>query len=97
MRSRGILIQQAKHTELDTLIADAQIGLTFLDSAETTADVAARSRSIVKAGKAYFTIMNRLPNLTLDDQQAEPLRAQLRLLRRRLIRLGIFTDRGVGY
>jgi hypothetical protein len=94
MRSTENLVQHAKHWELDILIADAQIGLTFLDSAETTADVAARSRCIVEAGKAYFTIMNRLHNLTLDDQQAEPLSAQLRLLRKRLIRLGVLYERG---
>lgn len=94
MRSTENLVQHAKHWELDILIADAQIGLTFLDSAETTADVAARSRCIVEAGKAYFTIMNRLHTLTLDDQQAEPLSAQLRLLRKRLIRLGVLYERG---
>jgi hypothetical protein len=94
MRSTENLVQHAKRWELDMLIADAQIGLTFLDSAETTADVAARSRCIVEAGKAYFTIMNRLHNLTLDDQQAEPLGAQLRLLRKRLIRLGVLYERG---
>jgi hypothetical protein len=95
MRSTENLVQHAKRWELDILIADAQIGLTFLDSAESTADVAARSRCIVEAGKAYFTIMNRLHNLTLDDdQQAEPLSAQLRLLRKRLIRLGVLYERG---
>ena len=94
MRSTENLVQHAKRFELDILIADAQIGLTFLDSAETPADVAARSRCIVEAGKAYFTIMNRLHNLTLDNQQAEPLSAQLRLLRKRLIRLGVLYERG---
>ena len=94
MQSTENLVQHARGFELDILIADAQIGLTFLDSAETTADVAARSRCIVEAGKAYFTIMNRLHNLALDDQQAEPLSAQLRLLRKRLIRLGVLYERG---
>lgn len=57
---------------LDLLIADAQIALTLLESAELTSDDAVRTRHIEEAQKAYLIIMLRLPNLSVDEVKLKP-------------------------
>ena len=78
---------------LDLLIADAQIALTLLESAELTSDDAVRTCHIEEAQKAYLIIMLRLPNLSVDEVKLKPLCTHLRLLRDRLIRLAAISDR----
>jgi hypothetical protein len=72
------------------LRTDLDIGLTFMDMAETTHDVAKRQRNHANARRVYDTVVRLMQKLSLDDTQREELTERLARLKSRLQKVGQF-------
>jgi hypothetical protein len=71
-------------TEVDLLLTDAEMALTFLDLADATKDVDSKSLRQREAHKAYQFIVGRRSTLSLTTQQTILLNRRLAMLRIRL-------------
>lgn len=74
---------------VDLLISDVNLGLTFLDLAETTSRAEDRARRIQEAQKAYETTLYFLTRVTPTEEQSEVLNRNLLTLKTRLLASGV--------
>ena len=70
------------------LLTDLDTGLTFMDVAESSGDVAITQRNHANARRAYDTVVHFMQTLSLDDTQRKELAERLALLKSRLQNVG---------
>jgi hypothetical protein len=76
--------KETEKTAIDLLLLDLDIGLTFLDVAETTRITETARRNRENAQKSYDTVVSALQAVTLNDEQQALFDRKLTLLRSRL-------------
>ena len=76
------------HNAFEFLLTDLDTGLTFMDVADSTRNMAVRRRNHANARRAYDSVVRFMRNLSLDDTQRKALAERLALLKSRLENVG---------
>jgi hypothetical protein len=77
-------IDRANQTGIDFLIADLNVGLTYLQIADSTCSAATRARNLEKALQVYRTVVRHLPQVVLSPDDHAEISNKLHELRLRL-------------
>jgi hypothetical protein len=81
-------IEEANQTGLEFLFTDLEVGLTFLQVADTTNSPARRSHDLDQARLAYRTVVQLLPRVVVSPEDQALISPKLEELRSRLERAG---------
>jgi hypothetical protein len=81
-------IEQANRIGIDFLVADLNVGLTFLQIADVTRSPATRARDLDKALQVYRTVKSLLPRLFLSAEDGKLINTKLAELRFKLKQAG---------
>lgn len=92
-KSSSELMRQSSRAGVRFLLAEAELGLTFLDSAVHTAVPGTRERCVNKAHNAYCTIRRLLPRVQPERDEELDLQAKLKKLQEGLMEAGYSPDR----
>jgi hypothetical protein len=85
-------LERANRTGIDFLLAELDIGLTFLQIADVTMFPSTRRRDLNNALQVYRTVVRLLPRVILSDDDQSEFNSKLRVLRARLENAGISLD-----
>jgi hypothetical protein len=85
-------IEQANRIGIDFLVADLDVGLTFLQIADVTRSPATRTRDLDKALQVYRTVKSLLPRLFLSADDGKVINRKLAELRLKLKQAGCIPD-----
>jgi hypothetical protein len=85
-------IEQANRIGIDFLVADLNVGLTFLQIADVTRSPATRTRDLDKALQVYRTVKSLLPRLFLSAEDRLIINGKLGELRTKLEQAGFSLD-----
>ncbi len=88
----GQTIHQSNRAGVEFLVAEATVGLTFLDVAETTSAGEVRTRNLENARTAFETVQRLLPRVFPSGEKMAFLETKLAELKCRLAARGIFPD-----
>jgi hypothetical protein len=87
------LYRDVNRVQIETVLADLELGLTFADRALGTDNPETCARNRANAREAYFKIHDEfLSRCSPDDSERARIDDKLRELRRRLKRLGESCD-----
>jgi hypothetical protein len=81
-------LEQANRIGIEFLLADLNVGLTFLETAQVTSLAATRTRDLDKALQVYRTVMRHLPRVVLPPDDEAEIASKLEELRSRLEEAG---------
>ena len=79
---------QIKRTSVELLIADLELGLTFLDVADTSINEQTIRRNSRNGRNVYDTALRLLPRLTLNKEERQTIEDKLATLKKRLAAVG---------
>jgi hypothetical protein len=83
---RNLLPPQSKRREF--VLTDLDLGLTFMDVADTTHSEHTASRNHSKARTAYDTVLRLLEKLSPSDPEQQAIEEKLTILKTRLQAVG---------
>lgn len=84
MQTISLVPRHENEAKVDLLLGDAKLALAVLDLADLTHIAELRQLRRQQAAKAYRTIIERLPEVALTDQQRTKMAGTLMRIRKRL-------------
>jgi len=86
------IMAESNRIGVQFLLADLEVGITFLDVAKVTRVDATRRRNLRSARAAYETVLRLLPRVMPSEEEQKQLNERLAELKSRLSAAGSETD-----
>lgn len=91
-KSTRQIMAESNRIGVQFLLADLDVGNTFLDVAEVTHVVATRRRNCRSAREAYETVLRLLPRVTPSNEEQRLLDEKIAELKERLLSVGVVEE-----